>query len=62
VVRTHRVIGVHRFYAPGRAVSVTVRTRHAGAVGRYRVTRTTVVKGPRGGKVRVTTVRRGRRH
>lgn len=65
VVRTHRVLGVHRFYAPGRAVSVTVRTRHAGAVGRYRVTRTTTVRtGPRGGKVRTThtTVRRGRRH
>lgn len=59
VVRTHRVLGVHRFYAPGRAVSVTVRTRHAAAVGRYRTT--TVVKGPRGGKVKVTTVHRGRR-
>lgn len=65
IVRTHRVLGAHRFYAPGRAVSVTVRTRHAGAVGRYRVTRTTTVRtGPKGGKVRTTrtTVRRGRRH
>lgn len=59
VVRTHRVVGVHRFYAPGRAASVTVRTRHAAAVGRYRTSVT--VRGPRGGKVRVTTVHRGRR-
>ncbi len=65
VVRTNRVVVAHRIYRPGRTVSVSVRTRHSAAVGRYRVTRTTTVRtGPRGGKVRTTktTVRRGRRH
>lgn len=65
VVRTHRVLAAHRLYAPGRTVSVAVHTRHAAALGRYRVTRTTTVRtGPHGGKVRTThtTVHRGRRH
>jgi hypothetical protein len=65
VVRTHRVIAAHRLYTPGRVVSVSVRTRHSAAVGKYRVTRTTTVrKGPHGGKVKTTrtTVHRGRKH
>ncbi|MBL0210354.1 MAG: hypothetical protein IPQ13_05500 [Holophagaceae bacterium] len=64
VVRTHRVLAAHRLYAPGRAVSVTVRTRYAPAHAKARVTRTTTVRtGPHGGKVKTThtTVRGGRR-
>lgn len=63
VVHTHRVVHAHRIYVPGRVTSVTVRSRHSAAVGRYRVTkRTTTVHGPRGSrKVKTTTVRR-RRH
>jgi hypothetical protein len=63
VVRTHRVVVAHRVYRPHRVASVTVRTRHSAAVGKYRVTRTTTVhRGPKGGKVRTTrtTVRRRR--
>lgn len=63
VVRTHRVIAAHRVYTPFRTGSVIVRTRHAGAVRNYRVTRTrTTVTGPRGGKVKVTRTKvRGKR-
>jgi hypothetical protein len=49
VVRTHRVVVAHRIYTPYRVSSVTVRTRSAGAVSNYRVTRTkTTIEGPRG--------------
>lgn len=40
VVRMHRVVYAHRIYAPTRTVSVSVRTRHHGAVTHYRTTRT----------------------
>lgn len=59
VVRTHRVIHAHRIYTPFRTRSVVVRTRHAGPVSHYRVSRSrTTVTGPRGNKttVRKTTV------
>lgn len=56
VVHTHRVMHAHRIYTPFRSSSLTVRTRHAAAVGNYRVTRTrTDVTGPRG---RTTTVKK----
>ncbi|HET6996927.1 MAG TPA: hypothetical protein VFI06_18160 [Chitinophagaceae bacterium] len=74
VVRTHRVVHAHRIYTPVRVTSVSVRTRHAAAVGNYRVTRTntrvtnprghgatrtrTTVTGPRGSSRTKTTVRR----
>jgi hypothetical protein len=63
IVRTHRVVVAHRVYTPFRTSSVVVRTRHAGAVKNYRVTRTrTTVTGPRGGKVKVTRTKvRGRK-
>ena len=77
VVHTHRVVRAHAFYRPARVSSVTVRTRHATAVGNYKVTRskttvtgprgnkgtrkTTTVHGPRGGKATKTTVRKRRR-
>lgn len=59
VVHTHRVVRAHRVYAPGRTTSVVVRSRYAGHVKHYRVTRTVKVK-PGGVKVK-TRVRRGRR-
>ncbi|MFI5128932.1 MAG: hypothetical protein ACHQFX_03025 [Chitinophagales bacterium] len=37
IVHTHRVIHAHRVYSPHRVTSVTVTTRHAAAVGRYKV-------------------------
>ncbi len=56
VVRTHRVIHAHRVYTPFRTASVTVRTRHSAAVGKFRVTRTrTSITGPRG---KTTTVKK----
>lgn len=56
VVRTHRVIHAHRVYTPFRTTSVTVRTRHSAAVGKFRVTRTrTSITGPRG---KTTTVKK----
>ena len=56
VVGTHRVVRAHKVYTPFRASSVTVRTRHAASVNRFRVTRTkTTVTGPRGNSVRKTT-------
>jgi hypothetical protein len=56
VVHTHRVLFAHRIYTPVRVTSVTVRTHHATAVGRYRVTHTrTSVIGPRGNKAFKTT-------
>lgn len=64
VTPTHRVVVAHRVYTPFRSSSVIVRTRHAGALKNYRVTRTTkTITGPRGKKVKVTKtkVRRGRR-
>jgi hypothetical protein len=76
VVHTHRVTYAHRIYTPVRVSSVTVRTRHAAAVGNYRVTRTkttvtgqkgngvtktkTTLKGPKGNKATKTTIRRHR--
>lgn len=60
IVHTHRVFHAHRIYTPVRTSSVTVRTRHATAVGHYRVNRTkTSVTGPRGNTttVKKTTVR-----
>jgi len=55
VVRTHRVVHAHRVYTPARVTSVTVRTRHGVSVNRYRVTRTTTIKGKAGGtKVKTT--------
>lgn len=59
VVHTHRVLVAHRVYTPFRTTSVTVRTRHATAVGNYRVSHSrTTITGPRGKKttVRKTTV------
>jgi hypothetical protein len=59
IVHTHRVVRAHAFYRPARVSSVTVRTRHATAVGNYRVTRSrTTVTGPRGNSVtpKTTTV------
>lgn len=71
VVHTHRVINAHRVYAPVRVSSVAVRTRHATAVGHYRVThtrttisgprgtrKTTTIKGPKGNKIKSTKVKR----
>ena len=56
VVRTHRVGRAHKVYTPFRASSVTVRTRHAASVSRFRVTRTkTTVTGPRGKSATKTT-------
>jgi hypothetical protein len=76
IVRTHRVVRAHRIYTPVRVTSLTVRTRHASAVNRYRVTRSrttvtgprgnkatrtkTTVTGPRGNKATKTTVKRRR--
>ncbi len=60
IVQTHRVIRAHRVYMPYRTTSVTVRTRHSAAVGRYKVSHSrTTVTGPRGNKatVRKTTVK-----
>ena len=60
VVNTHRVVRAHRVYTPVRTTSVTVRHRHATAVGNYKVHRTTAtVKGPRGNttQIRKTTVK-----
>ena len=56
VVRTHRVVGAHRIYAPGRVTSATVRARHGAHVDRYRVTRKTTVH-TRGGATKVKTTR-----
>lgn len=63
IVRTHRVVRAHRIYTPVRVTSVSVRTRHATAVGNYRVTRTkTSVTGPRGhGATRTRTTVTGPR-
>jgi hypothetical protein len=63
VVHTHRVTRAHAIYRPVRVSSVTVRTRHATAVGNYRVTRSrTTVTGPRGNSVtRKTTTVQGSR-
>jgi hypothetical protein len=55
VVHTVRVVRAQRFYTPLRVTSVTVGTRHAAAVGNYRVTRTRAV-GPRGNVRTRTTV------
>jgi len=56
VVPTLRVVRAHNFYHPFRTTSVTVRTRHAKAIGNYRVTRTkTTVTGPRGRSATKTT-------
>lgn len=56
IVGTHRVVRAHKVYTPFRASSVTVRTRHAASVSRYRVTRTkTTVTGPRGKSATKTT-------
>ncbi|HMU45971.1 MAG TPA: hypothetical protein PKC72_06360 [Chitinophagaceae bacterium] len=56
IVPTHRVVRAHKVYYPYRTTSVTVRTRHATAIGNYRVTRTrTTVTGPRGRKATKTT-------
>ena len=65
VVHTHRVVHAHRVYTPFRKTSVTVRTRHAPAVGHWKVNRTrTTVTGPRGNTatVKKTTVRGPRGH
>lgn len=65
VVHTHRVVHAHRVYTPVRRTSVTVHTRHAPAVGHWKVNRTrTTVTGPRGNKttVKKTTVRGPRGH
>jgi hypothetical protein len=74
IVHTHTVIHAHRIYTPVRVTSVSVRTRHAAAVGNYRVSRTkasvtgphghgatrtrTIVTAPRGGSRTKTTIRR----
>ena len=56
IVGTHRVVRAHKVYTPFRASSVTVRTRHAASVSRYRVTRTkTTVTGSRGKSATKTT-------
>ncbi len=65
VVNAHRVVRGPAIYRPFRTTSVTVRTRHAGAMGRYHVNHTrTTVTGPRGNKttVKKTTVRGPRGH
>ncbi|MBK9109500.1 MAG: hypothetical protein IPM92_14285 [Saprospiraceae bacterium] len=65
VVRTHRVVHAHRVYTPHRTASVTVKTRHATNLGKYRVTRTKTTKtvtGPRGNtKVKTTKTTRVKR-
>jgi hypothetical protein len=56
VVRTHRVMVARRVYTPYRRTSAVVRTRNAGNVNNYRVTRTTRrtnVTGPRGNEYKV---------
>jgi len=61
IVHTHRVLHAHAIYRPFRTTSVIVRNRHQGPINHYRVTRTTIRKGP-GGKVKVTRTKvRGRR-
>lgn len=56
IVGTHRVVRAHKIYSPFRTTSVTVRTRHAASVSRYRVTRSkTTVTGPRGNSATKTT-------
>ncbi len=52
VVHTHRVVHANRIYRPTRVTSVTVRTRHHGAVNKYRVTKTTTVR-TKGGATKV---------
>lgn len=70
VVHTHRAVRAHAIYRPARVSSVTVRARHASAMGNYRVTRskttvtgrrghsathqTTTIQGPRGNKVKTS--------
>jgi len=63
VVHTHRAARAHAIYRPARISSVTVRTRHATAVGNYRVSKSkTKVTGPRGNSVtRKTTTVQGPR-
>ncbi|MEW6510788.1 MAG: hypothetical protein AB1428_07505 [Bacteroidota bacterium] len=65
VVRTHRVLVAHRVYAPHRVTSVTVRTRHHGAVSRHKVTKTTTIRTKSGAvkvkKSKTTTKVRKRR-
>lgn len=60
VVRTHRVLHAHRVYAPLRATSVTVRTRHGASVKHYRTTRTTTIK-TKAGTTRVKTTKKATR-
>ena len=53
----HRVIRAHRLYAPLRTTSAVVRTRHAGCINHYRVSRTRTTEfGPRG-RVKETRTR-----
>ncbi len=65
IVHTHRAVYAHKIYTPVRTTSLTVRTRHATAVGHYRVNRTkATVTGPRGNTttVKKTTVRGPKGH
>ncbi len=57
VVRTHRVVRAHGFYAPRRVTSVTVTRRHGPAVNHYRVTRTRTVRTKDGVRHTRTTTR-----
>ncbi len=66
IVHTHRVVRAHRVYAPARATSVTVRTRHNASVTHYRTTRSATIKTKHGtAKVKTTRtttkVKKGRR-
>jgi hypothetical protein len=62
VVTTRRVVYAPRIYRPMRVTSVTVTTRHRGAVSNYRVARkTTTVRTHHGKHTRTTTVVRRRR-
>jgi len=56
VVHRHRVVNAHRIYRPARVTSVAVKTRHHGAVNKYRVTKTTTVR-TKGGAAKVKTTR-----
>lgn len=54
IVHKHRLHRAHKVYTPGRASSVSIKTRHAKSINHHRVVRTkTTITGPKG-KVKVT--------
>ncbi len=54
IVAAPRLTVAHNIYRPYRTTSVTVKTRHATAIGNYKVTKSrTIVTGPRGKKATI---------